>query len=114
MSYKQKVWIDSIEKNLQCRTVSNNKETKILSVVTKIKNSGLLLDKNNFLFGHNMSKYLDIWMMDYIQSSSPFFANIQKIMGESSGETCRFWNTFDDSPEHQLLLCLEVQDTNHP
>ena len=60
MSYKQKVWIDSIEKNLQCRTVSNNKETKILSVVTKIKNSGLLLDKNNFLFGHNMSKYLDI------------------------------------------------------
>ena len=51
--------------------------------------------------------------MDYIHGSSPLFANIQRIMGESSDETSRFCNNFDDSPVHQLLLCLEVQDTSY-
>ena len=39
---------------------------------------------------------LDSRIMDYIHGSSPFFANILKIMGESSGETCRFCNIFND------------------
>ena len=58
MSYKNKIWIDSIETNLQCRTVSKNKETKILGVITKIKNSGLLLDKRTFYSGTTRVK---IW-----------------------------------------------------
>ena len=112
-SVPNKIWIDSIETNLQCRTVSNNKETKMLGVITKIKNSGLILDKNNFLFGYNTNKSLDSRIMDYIHGSSPLFANIQKIMGGGSGEACRFCNSFNDSPVHQLLLCLEVQDTSY-
>ena len=55
ISYKNKIWIDSIETNLQCRTVSTNKETKILGMIRKIENSGLILSKDNFLFGHNTS-----------------------------------------------------------
>ena len=113
ISYKNKIWIDSIETNLQCRAVSTNKETKILGVIRKIKNSGLILGKDNFLFGHNTSKSLDSRIMDYIHGSSPLFANIQKIMGGGSGEACRFCNSFIDSPVHQLLLCLEVQDTSY-
>ena len=61
----------------------NNKETKILGVITKIKNSGLLLDKNNFLFGHNTVKDLDSCIMDYIHGSSSLFVGVQTIMGET-------------------------------
>ena len=70
-------------------------------------------DSFDVLFGHNTSKNLDSRIMDYIHGSSPFFANIQKIMGGGSGEACRFCNSFADSPVHQLLLCLEVQDTSY-
>ena len=58
------------------------------------------------LFEHNTCLYSRI--MNYIHSSSPLFSGIQNIMGKNSGETCRFCNNFDGSPEHQLLLCLEV------
>ena len=51
--------------------------------------------------------------MFFLAPLSPLFANIQKIMGGGSGEACRFCNSFNDSSVHQLLLCLEVQDTSY-
>ena len=80
---------------------------------TRMIEETLLSTSKYASFGHNTSKNMDSRIMDYIHGSSPLFANIQKIMGGGSGLAFRFCNSFDDSPVHQLLLCLEVQDTSY-
>ena len=81
--------------------------------MSELKNSGTLLGKNNFVFGHNTNKELDSRIMDFIHGSSPLFGNIRKIMGISKEDKCYFCNHPGDSAEHQLLKCEEVQDDTH-
>ena len=108
--YKQKIWIETVEGNILHKTVNCDKESKILGITTKLKDSGTLLGKDNFVFRHNTSKELDSRIMDYIHGSSPLFGNTRKVMGLSTEDGCNFCTHSGDSPEHQLLKCKEVQD----
>ena len=49
--------------------------------------------------------------MDYLHGSSYIFGNIRSL--QNGNNLCYFCNAVDDSPEHQLIDCREVQDQTH-
>ena len=109
--YQQKIWLEGVENRIKHKQISYTKEEKIFKVIEQIRSKELHLNKDNFLFRLNSDKRTDSFTLDYIHGSSFIFGNIR---GQADGnKLCYFCNTTDDSPEHQLVECMEVQDQTH-
>ena len=114
LKYQQKIWTDRIINRSQIRSHSSTNDEKVQNIAKRIRNSEVILDKNNFLFNHNTTKGEDSYIMDYMHGSSLIFGNIRSTIDKDMEEDfCYFCNNTNDSPGHQLLGCTEVADLTH-
>ena len=114
LKYQQKIWTDRIMNRSQFRSHSSTNDEKVQNIAKRIRNSEVILDKNNFLFNHNTTKGEDSYIMDYMHGSSLIFGNIRSTIDKDMEEDfCYFCNNTNDSQGHQLLGCTEVADLTH-
>ena len=93
------------------KRVNYEKEEKVLQIIAKLHTHEIQLNKDNSLFRFESKKRTDSFIMDYIHGSSFIFGNIRGL--EDGNKLCYFCNSMEDSPEHQLVECKEIQDDTH-
>jgi hypothetical protein len=114
MIYQQKIWADRIINRAQIRNHTSSNDQKVMEIARKMRSEDLVLNKNNFIFNHSTTKAEDSYIMDYIHGSSAIFGNTRaSIDKDASLDVCYFCNNRGDSPEHQLIRCIEVEEHTH-
>ena len=112
--YQQTVWIDYVKNKTAVKGSGSETEEKLSQVVEKMKNSQVVLNKDNFIFNYGTTKAEDSFIMDFIHGNSLFFGKTRSTLSKDANENfCPFCNQRDDNPAHQLLECNEVKDDTH-
>ena len=110
-TYQQKIWLEGVENRIKHKQISHGKEEKIQKIIDQIRSKELQLGKDNFLFRFNTNKRIDSFVMDFVHGSSFIFGNIRGMHDDN--RLCYFCNRINDSPEHQLVECEEIQDQTY-
>ena len=108
--YQQYVWFENTVKH--CMNSGSSTDNKVINIIDHIKSNGILLNQANSIIAHSTTKKEDSFILDYIHGNSLIFGKCRRNAFQEEN-CCYFCDYDDDSAEHQLFYCDELQDNAH-
>ena len=108
--YQQYIWLtDSLNHCLRHEESCSNDNVK--NIISHINSQEILLNHANSIFTHKTTKKEDGFLLDYMHGNSLIFGKCRKNLPQYQvASHCYFCGNYEDSAEHQLFHCKEVQD----